>query len=141
MAISGKAVLWLATAGVALMLVLSCGGILILAVLAPPAASGRVQSSSASVGTGQTGVLRSAGDPKVLIARSGTAFDELTAYLSAGNMEGVNRLLRSEKAFAVEAGTRAAVFDRAYNRRSVRILDGNFAGRSGVIHKDWIHPR
>lgn len=86
----------------------------------------------------QIRVLESAGDPKVLVAISYEACDNLCHAL--GKREWQVRVLSyllSGDAFGVEAGTRVELLNGG-KYPEVRVLDGKFAGRVGYTYHDWL---
>ena len=70
---------------------------------------------------------------KVVVCVDEAAYKRFTQLAVADDVLGVAGLVASGRAFAVESGTRARVIGRGFERREVRILSGEHAGRSGWV--------
>ncbi len=87
-------------------------------------------SSSRSVGSDV--VLRvSSGD--VVVCTSEDAYDEFLKLAIAEDYLGMAQMEASGRLFRVPSGTKAHVIDTGFEKREVRIMDGEHFGRSGWV--------
>jgi hypothetical protein len=108
-----------------------------------PAAS----SSRQLVHIGEIGILR-AGDSNdnVVVGADKAANDELTKMAVSHDQDGFTGMILSGRAFLVPAGTKVRVLDTIFTLgflptgSHVRILEGRFYGRDGVVPHEWVLP-
>jgi hypothetical protein len=104
-------------------------------------------SSRQLVHIGEVGILR-AGDSSgdVVVGANQAANDELTKMAVNHDQEGFAGMVLSGRAFLVPAGTKVRVLDTIFTlgflptASHVRILEGRFYGRDGVVPHEWVLP-
>ena len=99
------------------------------------------------VRTGEIGVLRAgASNSDVIVGVDKAANEELTKMAVSKDTEGFAGMMLSGRAFVVPAGTRARLLDTNFTLGflptsvRVRILEGQFHGRDGVVPHEWLVP-
>jgi hypothetical protein len=114
------------------------------------ATSERTPVSSSSrqlVHIGEVGILR-AGDSNgdVVVGADQAANDQLTKMAVSHDQEGFAGMILSGRAFLVPAGTKVRMLDTIFTLgflptgAHVRILEGRFYGRDGVVPHEWVLP-
>ena len=93
-----------------------------------------------SVPVGSEGRLSNNGAPKVPISIDEAAAKEWVKAEVANDQMGRAGLLMADRVFGVPNNTRVLVIDRTFSRSQVRILEGEFAGRSGWVAYEWVKP-
>ncbi len=89
-------------------------------------------SSSSSTSVGSDIVLRvNSGD--VVVCASKDAYDEFQKLAVAEDYVGMAQMEAAGRLFRVPNGTKARVIDTAFEKREVRIMDGEHTGRSGWV--------
>src|SRR5438270_8052738 len=96
---------------------------------------------------GEVGILR-AGDSSgnVVVGANKAANDELTKMAVNHDQEGFAGMVLSGRAFLVPAGTRVRLLDTLFTfgflptGAHIRILEGRFYGRDGVVPFEWVQP-
>ena len=104
-------------------------------------------SSRELVHIGEVGILR-AGDSSgnVVVGADKAANDELTKMAVNHDQEGFAGMVLSGRAFLVPAGTRVRLLDTLFTfgflptGAHIRILEGRFYGRDGVVPFEWVQP-
>jgi len=91
-------------------------------------------TSSSSVSVGEEGLLLKA----TAVAVSEQAYDELTDVAVAEDIIGFSQMSLEGKLFLIEKNTRVLVIDRTFFRSKVRILEGEYFGRSGWVSEEHV---
>jgi hypothetical protein len=90
-----------------------------------------------AISVGEEGRLYSGGE-LVPVAISKEAFDEWTKARVAKDKDGQVLLLASGKILTPQKGTKVLVIDTGMFMRKVRILEGEYKGRSGWVATEYI---
>jgi hypothetical protein len=69
----------------------------------------------------------------IVVSVSEQAYDEFQTLAIAEDLIGIAQLVADGVAFTVPSGTAALVIDRGFEKRRVRILEGEHAGRTGWV--------
>jgi len=88
---------------------------------------------------GDTCVLNGGGSMNII----GTNYEDLKAIdkaAMAGDKYAVVEMYYQGRAFAVPSGTKVLFIDSSWAGRKIRILEGNYAGKSGWVSRDYIQP-
>lgn len=110
-----------------------------------PAISEKSSSSEESpaqvakqVGIGEKGLLRQKGTTEVAVAIDEAALDESIKASIANDGIGRAELMFRGRLFLVEQNTPALLIDTTFAARKVRILAGQYYGKSGWVPKEWL---
>ncbi|GMU51047.1 MAG: hypothetical protein AMXMBFR33_01930 [Candidatus Xenobia bacterium] len=79
--------------------------------------------------TGEDGHTASA----AFVGVDSTSFGELRKAKLANDDHGVRELILRDKVFAIEKGTKIKVLEVGFETSTIRILDGPYAGRKGIV--------
>jgi len=100
-------------------------------------APNRPAGQTATVGVGQDGrVVVNSGS--VVVCVTPEAYERFVKLAGANDTLGMANLVAEGGAFLVPSGTRVSVIDRGFERREVRILEGQFMGRSGWVTNSMV---
>jgi hypothetical protein len=90
---------------------------------------------------GTTVYLAVRGNSEVWICRDEKAMDELQAASSAGNEDAINQLVKAQRVLMGPKNMRAVVVDPGISTYRVRVLDGKWQNREGLIAAEFVHDR
>ena len=90
--------------------------------------------------TGSIGVLRSGGG-YVLAGTSEAALDRLTQLCNAKDSYGLAQMMLAGQALGIKDGTRARLIDPGIITHEVRVLEGEYRGRSAFISAEFLVSR
>lgn len=68
------------------------------------------------------------------------ARDELLKAERAGDDAGMLDLINAGRVFLVNSGTKVLVLERYIETSEIRVVEGEHAGRKGVIINEWLFP-
>lgn len=83
-------------------------------------------------------VLKSKTGDEVPVSVSKEIDNRLTDLSVAGDLEGINRMLKAGLVFTVPNGTEVLVIERGLFLSEVKIQSGSFAGKYGWVSSDWL---
>lgn len=95
--------------------------------------------ASRSVEIGDTCILNGGGSMNII----GTNKEDLKALdkaAIAGDKQAVIEMYYQGRAFAVPSGTKVLFIDSSWAGRKIRILEGDYKGKSGWVSRDYIQP-
>ncbi|MBD3671996.1 MAG: hypothetical protein HUJ26_00595 [Planctomycetaceae bacterium] len=88
---------------------------------------------------GDTGILYLEGQERIPVGISKDAFDRLMKLSVAGDREGQKEMLYlSPEIILVDSGTKIRVIDTSISTCEIRILDGEYSGRSGFTNCNFL---
>ena len=87
---------------------------------------------------GENGVLRSGDGSEVPVAANQGIYERLQDLADVNDVVGIKQLMGTGNIWLVNSGTRVHVIDTHWMRFEVRILDGNRAGRSGFVKREFV---
>lgn len=115
--------------------------LLIIVCLSSAAVACRGQSGSEnSVGVGSEGKLYMKDASSVFLAVDQKAYEELTKAVVAGDRDTARRLLEAGRVIEVPNHTRVRVLARAFFQARVKILEGSYVGREGLVASELVVP-
>ena len=95
--------------------------------------------ASQNVEIGDTCILNGGGSMNII----GTNYEDLKALdkaAIAGDEQAVIEMYYQGRAFAVPSGTKVLFIDSSWAGRKIRILEGDYKGKSGWVSRDYIQP-
>lgn len=95
-------------------------------------------TSANPVHRGDVGVLE-AGESDVFAGASQPALDRLTQLAIAGDREGIAQMTLAGQVLLIKRGTHARLIDPGILSHEVRVLEGEYAGRSAFIPCEYLH--
>lgn len=102
-------------------------------------ASGQPPARKSGLNIGAVGILRvDQKGSKVPVATSQEALDRLTKLSVANDSMGMAQMALAGQVLLVPDGTRAKLIDPGFLSHEVRVLEGDFAGRSGFIAAEFL---
>lgn len=105
------------------------------------ACGGGGEKSESRPGHGEAGVIYIPGLDDVAVAIDPKTYDEWIKASVAKDQVGITNLLLSERVLIMPARTKVLVLGPGVLSTEVRILDGPYAGRSGIIGAEWVHAQ
>lgn len=122
---------------VVIMLVVLIGVIYYFSKQTPPKqADSTVIEQSKSVGYGETGIIRTG-------MAAGVSEDDYDAVMKAASTKdrtGIDALIDSKRAVMVDNGTKVKVIGSGFNKRQVRLLDGDSQGAAVWVPVEYVSP-
>jgi hypothetical protein len=112
--------------------ILACGG----AGTSEPA-----KTSGERPGRGEVGYLEVQGRKQVLVPTDGAALDEMLAFGRANNDAAIQQMVDQGRVLICAGGTRVSVVEPGIASATVRFMEGEYAGRDGVVPNEWLHAR
>ena len=97
-----------------------------------------IAPGASTLARGREAVLSSGGGSAIAVAVDAEAMDLLTRSATAGDRAGYQSVFLAGRAFAVDQNTKVLVLDPGILTTEVRIMDGSFAGRSGLVPAEWV---
>jgi len=95
-------------------------------------------SKTISPTVSEEGRLFTANSKDTAVAVSEQALDELLDAFLAGDKIGYTQMMIAGRWFPVENNTKVLIIDRTFLRRKVRILEGEYYGRSGWVPMEFV---
>jgi len=83
-------------------------------------------------------ILKSKTGNEIPVSVSKEIDKRLTDLSVAGDLEGINRMIKAGLVFTVPDGTEVFVIDRGLFFSEIKIQNGSFAGKYGWVFSDWL---
>jgi hypothetical protein len=102
--------------------------------LPPSEATAKAVEAPKSVGYGETGIIRTG-------VAAGVTEDDYSAIMKAASTKdraGIDALIGSKRAVMIDNGTKVKVVGSGFNKRQVRLLDGDNQGASVWVPVEYV---
>lgn len=124
---------------------MGCAGFAVIVVIFMACCTGGDKESARP--SGQGGVLRNgetayiaAGDEsQVWVSVNEDANRELNSFSRARNAGAIEQMIRQGRVLVCPRRTKVSVVSAGIATTTVRIMEGEHAGRSGIIPTEWVH--
>jgi phage-related minor tail protein len=80
------------------------------------------------------------GHSPVFVSANTKVADRVTKLAQAGDTEGLRQLVVADLMYPVKHGTKARVLEVGYLVTEIRLIEGDFSGKSGVVKTVWVQP-